>query len=105
RRRHLSPPAARVGALGLASAPLLAFHSHGSVGQVAVHVRLPDPVVLADPDRGQLAALDQPIDRHVRDPHGPGHLADGEQAAPHERSSLAYFTTSTNATGASCATS
>ena len=40
------------------------------------------PVVLPDPDRRELTALDQAVDGHVRDAHGRGHLGHGQEASP-----------------------
>src|SRR3989304_2298899 len=59
-------------------------------GEVLVPVRLTDPEVLSHPDGRQLAALDESVDGHVRDPHRRRHLAHGEEPVPHERPSLAH---------------
>src|SRR5205085_1532570 len=54
----------------------LALHSDRTLEQIALHVGLSDPVVLADPDGGELARLDHPVHRHVGHPHRLGDLAD-----------------------------
>src|SRR3990170_2804430 len=75
-----------------------------SIREVAVHVRLPDPVVLPDTDRRQLAALDEPVHGHVRDAHRSRHLTHREEPVTHERPALAHVVTSpTSATSATSA--
>src|SRR5581483_8632195 len=61
--------------------------------EVPVHVRLPDPVVLPHPDRRELPALDEAVDRHVRNPHGRRHLRHGQQPVPDERPPLRHQVT------------
>src|SRR6266508_1632521 len=58
--------------------------------EVLVHVRLPDPEVLAHSDRRELAGLDEPVHRHVRNAHRRRHLAHGEEPVAHEGPPLAH---------------
>src|SRR5215207_10472824 len=66
-------------------------HLHRSLREVPIDVRLADPVVLPHADRRQLAALDQPVHGHVRDPHRGRDLAHREEPVTDERSPLAHL--------------
>ena len=66
----------------LATSPL---HLDGTLLEEALQLGLADAVALADADGGELAALDQAVDRHVRHAHAGGDLRDREQRPGHER--------------------
>src|SRR2546430_1338432 len=70
--KSAAPPSGRVRS-GLAGLGVPA-------GEVAVDVVLPDPVGLADPNRGQVARLDQPVHGHRRDAQAARHLSCREGA-------------------------
>src|SRR5437879_2948621 len=63
---------------------------HGTLHEEALQIRFPDPVVLSNPYGGQLTALDQPVDGHVRHPHGRRDLSDGQEAPAREGLLLAH---------------
>lgn len=72
-RRRVQPSLA-LGACGPASASL-----EVRLAQILVHRVLRHPERPADADRWQLAAVNEPIDGHLRDPHRSGYLSDSEE--------------------------
>jgi hypothetical protein len=49
------------------------------VGEIPVHVAIPDAVRPSHPDGRQLARLHQPVHRHIRHPQKVGHLSNGDK--------------------------
>src|SRR5262245_51065303 len=68
----------------------LAFGLNRSLGEVASHVRLSNPVVLSHPDGSELPGVDQAIDGHVGNPHRCGDLTNREHGVPDERTPLSH---------------
>ena len=49
------------------------------LSQVVLHGMFRNPERPADADSGQVAAVHEPVDGHLRDPHERGHLGHGQE--------------------------